>query len=129
MAVGLGLLTELPAHGTMTWTLVPALLVLGVAIPCSFASAAAVALDRTPLEHAGLGSGHLKALQWIGGAFGLALVAAASGGLDTSAAGNGALFAGVRAGFAACTVLASLGVAVSCAGLARARRPQVSPVA
>ena len=112
----------------MTTTLVPGLLVLGVAIPCSFVSASAAALGGTPLEHAGVTSGLLKALQWIGGAFGLALVAAASGGLDAGAGDADSLAESVRTGFLACTFLAVVsGSRVACLGLVRVRRPEASP--
>jgi EmrB/QacA subfamily drug resistance transporter len=126
MATGLCFLSGVPADGPMTTTLVPGLLVLGLAIPCSFVSASAAALGSTPLEQAGVTSGLLKALQWIGGAFGLAIVAAASGGLDTDAGDAGVLAERIRTGFLACTLLAALGVAVACLGLVRVRRPVVA---
>jgi EmrB/QacA subfamily drug resistance transporter len=124
MATGLALLAGLPEDGPMAPTLVPGLLVLGIAIPFSFVSASAAALGGTQPEHAGVASGLLKALQWIGGAFGLALVAAVSGGLDTGSGEAGSLAQSVQAGFLACVVLAAVGLAVATAGLTRGRRTE-----
>ena len=121
MLVGLVLLSRLPGGGSIAGTLVPALLVLSLAVPCVFVAVSAAALGNVAVEHAGVASGLLTAFQWIGGALGLALVAAVTGGVEATATHADAVADSARAGFLACTALAAVGLAVACLGLARTR--------
>jgi len=109
MATGLLSLVRLPADGRLSTSLAPSLLVLGLAIPCLFVSVNAMALGGVPRDQAALASGLLSTLQWIGGALGLALVAAVTDGHAVSAGANGgALVESIHAGFLACGALGVL---------------------
>jgi len=126
LAAGLWLLAAIEPNGQAAWATLATLLVLGLAIPASFVPASAAALAPVPDDRTGIASGLLKALQWIGGALGLALVAATSGGLDTVGADTGSLADGARAGFLALAVLTTAGAVVACDGLVRVRRARLA---
>jgi hypothetical protein len=107
-------------------SLVPSLLVLGLAIPCLFVSVNAAALGAIEADRAALGSGLLSTFQWVGGALGLALVAAVSGDAHSHAgAPAGAVVDGVHTGFLACGALGIAALLVTLAG-ARLRSTAVA---
>ncbi|MEZ5102731.1 MAG: MFS transporter [Thermoleophilia bacterium] len=125
MIVGQLLLLRVDATSGYAGGLLPALVVLGLAIPCLFVGVSVLALEGVPGEHAGAASGLLTAAQWSGGAVGLALVTAAA------AAGAGPLAdaaASFHAGVAACAGLGAVGLALAVALVAVHRRATaVSP--
>jgi EmrB/QacA subfamily drug resistance transporter len=129
LAAGLWALTSIRPDGPAAWATLPALLILGLAIPASFVPASAAALARVTDERTGIASGLLKALQWIGGALGLALVAATSGGLDTGGGNAGSPADGARTGFLALAALSTAGAVLACHRLARLRRARLATAA
>jgi EmrB/QacA subfamily drug resistance transporter len=127
MATGLLFLTRLPADGPLATSLVPGLAVLGLAIPCLFVSVNAAALGRVDPDQAALGSGMLSTLQWMGGALGLALVAALA--RDPAAGADAppsAVVEGVHTGFLACALLGVLALALA-VGVVLAPRLRAAP--
>jgi EmrB/QacA subfamily drug resistance transporter len=126
MTTGLLSLVRVPAEGPLVTSLVPSLLVLGLAIPCLFVSVNAAALGAIEADRAALGSGLLSTFQWVGGALGLALVAAVSGDAHSHAgAPAGAVVDGVHTGFLACGALGIAALLVTLAG-ARLRSTAVA---
>ena len=65
-------------------------------------------------------------MQWIGGALGLALVAATSGGLDTGTENVGLLTTDVKAGSLALAALATLAAAIAAVTVARPWRARLA---
>ncbi|HET9243339.1 MAG TPA: MFS transporter [Gaiella sp.] len=126
LAAGLWLLAAIRPDGQAAWATLPALLILGLAIPASFVPASVAALAPVPVDRTGIASGLLKALQWIGGALGIALVAATSGGLDTAGADARSLSDGARAGFLALAVVTTGAAMVACHGFVRVRRARLA---
>jgi EmrB/QacA subfamily drug resistance transporter len=113
MTLGLLLLTRLAPGASYATTLLPGLLVMGLAIPFVFVGAGAAALSGVHPDDAGLASGLLAASQWVGGAIGLALVSAVSGwsGHTGGVVSTPDLLAdGVRHGLWVCVALGSLGL-------------------
>ncbi len=95
---------------------------VGAGIPSVFVSVSAAALGEVDPDQAGIASGVVRASQWIGGALGLALVAAVSGGVDAGASESESLHGHVHSGFLVCTVLSVLALFAACLGVMRVRR-------
>ncbi len=123
-ASGLLILSGLPSDGPFVVQLTTGLLVLGVAIPCLSVSVPATALDGVRGSDAGVGSGLLTTFQWVGGAFGFALVTAIAG--DPQASGREHVEATIRSGFTACAVLCIVAFALALATLRRPRAAAAS---
>ncbi|MCW2975525.1 MAG: hypothetical protein JWM06_806 [Actinomycetia bacterium] len=128
-AVGLALLTQLPAHGHYFQDLFPALVVSGIGMAFTFVPMTIAALTGVTGADAGIASGLINTTRQIGGAVGLAAVstiAATSGshGVATSLAGAD-LTHGFRTAFAVLTGLALIGVAVAVKFIASPPRPAV----
>jgi EmrB/QacA subfamily drug resistance transporter len=111
------LLGQLPEDATFGHDFLPALLLLGFAIPALFLSVTKTALGSAPREVSGVASALLSTSIWLGGAVGVA-VAASFVGAEGAVAGDAA--DGVRAGFQFCAVLAGGGLLI---GLGLAGRP------
>jgi hypothetical protein len=99
MTAALALLAPAPAGGSYAADLLPGLLVMGLAIPLVFLAVNVLALQGAPPHDAGLASGMLNTSQWVGGAAGVAVLAAA----------------GTGPGLWACAALGAAGTAVALA--------------
>jgi EmrB/QacA subfamily drug resistance transporter len=122
MTCGLLSLARLPVDGPLVTTLAPSLVILGLAIPCLFVSVNAAALGGVDPDQAALGSGTLSTFQWVGGALGLALVAAVADDPDSGvAAPADAIVESVHDGFLACGLLGVVALAVAVAVATRMR--------
>jgi EmrB/QacA subfamily drug resistance transporter len=75
VAICMAYLTHLPAQGSYVVDLLPAFLVLGLGMGCSFVPISIAALAGISGREAGLASGMINTSQQIGGALGLALLA------------------------------------------------------
>jgi EmrB/QacA subfamily drug resistance transporter len=117
MTAALALLARVGPGGSYAADLLPALLVLGAAIPLLFLTINMTALEGAPAHRAGLASGLLNTSQWVGGALGAAAAAALAGG---AVASPDALAGGLRTGF---LVLVGLGFAGTALALALLRVP------
>jgi EmrB/QacA subfamily drug resistance transporter len=118
MALGLLLFARAPADGRFLLDVLPGMLVLGVGAAFGFMAVILAATADVPEEEAGLASGLVNTSQQMGGALGLAALAAVAAYVTGSAAPEGnvaALNAGYHAAFlagAGCVVLGALFAAV-----------------
>jgi MFS family permease len=87
VAPGLALLTRIPVHGRYTIDLLPAMLLVGLGAGLAFPAIMTLGMSDTTPEDSGLASGLVNTTQQIGGALGLAILAA------TATAHTGALMA------------------------------------
>ena len=118
MALGLLLFARAPADGRFLLDVLPGMLVLGVGAAFGFMAVILAATADVPEEEAGLASGLVNTSQQMGGALGLAALAAVAAYVTGSAGPEGnvaALNAGYHAAFlagAGCVVLGALFAAV-----------------
>ena len=117
VAVGLGLLTQLPAHGHYFWDLFPAFVVSGIGMAFTFVPMTIAGLTGVARADAGVASGLINTSRQIGGAVGLAAVStiaatSTSHGLTSSLAGGG-LTHGFQTAFDVLTALALVGAAIA----------------
>ena len=118
MALGLLLFARAPADGRFLLDVLPGMLVLGVGAAFGFMAVILAATADVPEEEAGLASGLVNTSQQMGGALGLAALAAVAAYVTGSADPEGnvaALNAGYHAAFlagAGCVVLGALLAAV-----------------
>ncbi|MEO6859732.1 MAG: MFS transporter, partial [Solirubrobacteraceae bacterium] len=129
IAVALGLLARVPAHGSYALDMLPTLVLLGTGIGISFPSLMTLAMSGATPEDAGLASGLVNTTVQIGGALGLAVLAtlAASRTSDLRAGGSGlpaALTGGYQLAFAVGAGLVVLGIVVTLALLRPERTSQ-----
>jgi predicted MFS family arabinose efflux permease len=129
MGVGSLLLTQASVSGTYFGDIFFALLVFGPGIGLAFVTATVAALAGVAEDESGLASGLSNTAFQIGGALGVAIVStvAVSRSEDYLAANEGAsplvvLNEGFQSAFAACLVLAGIGVALALLLLGRPRR-------
>ncbi len=120
MAAGVLLLARIPADGALAPRLLPALLVLGVAVPTVAVAVPAMALGSVATDDAAAGSGLLTTFQWVGGALGFALMSAIAGS-PLGAATPQAIAGAAQKGFLACAALLLVASAANVGGLVRAR--------
>jgi MFS family permease len=106
VSVAAGLLAHAPAHAGYVTDLLPALVILGLGIGLAFPSASITAMSAVREESAGLASGISSTAHEIGGALGVAVLAAVAAGSSTIADGNRAAFA-VAAAAGVCLVALS----------------------
>ena len=133
LAAGMTLLTRVPADGRYLTDLLPALLVLGVGIGLALPTVTTVAMSAATESDAGLASGLVNTAQQVGGAFGIAVLAALATArtdrlLAEGEAARQALAAGFRLSFGVAAGLAVAAFVLAAAVLRpEARRPdQVS---
>ena len=118
MALGLLLFARAPADGRFLLDVLPGMLVLGVGAAFGFMAVILAATADVPEEEAGLASGLVNTSQQMGGALGLAALAAVAAYVTGPASPEGnvaALNAGYHAAFlagAGCVVLGALFAAV-----------------
>jgi EmrB/QacA subfamily drug resistance transporter len=129
-ALGLGWLTQLSPGANYVDDLLPAFLLLGVAIGLSAPSVQIGALTGVAGRTIGLASGLVETMREIGGAVGIAaastvLVARTQDAseLTDPAARESALFDAFQAAFGVALVLAVLGVVVAAVAFPRANEP------
>jgi EmrB/QacA subfamily drug resistance transporter len=115
MATGLLLFARTPVVGTFLVDVLPGMLVLGAGASFAFMAVILASTAGVPGEEAGLASGLVNTSQQMGGALGLAALAAVSAAYTTGSAGSGSdlaiLNAGDHAAFlvgAGCVVLAAV---------------------
>ena len=115
-ALGLGLSAIAPVNGSYLASVFPAMLLLGVGMGISFPTLMMFAMSDADSENSGLVSGLINTTAQVGGAFGLAILAAAAAartqaGLAAGENGARALTAGYHLSFgiaAVCLVLAAV---------------------
>lgn len=121
MAAGLSLLLRVPTHATFLTDLVPAYGLIGLGLGFAEVAAQVAAFTGVPDEEAGIAGGALETAREMGGAIGVALLAAVAVG-GTSPTGS---FHHIAAGAA---LLALAGAAVAGTLLRRATRlPSPTP--
>ncbi len=127
-AVGMALLTRVPAGADYVTDLLPALLLAGLAIGLSAPTVQIAALSRVEGKTVGLASGLVETMREIGGAVGIAAVSTAlasrtadANALTDPAARQAALADGFQSAFTVTLVLAILGVLVAAIAFPRSR--------
>lgn len=122
--VGTGslLLSRIPAHGGFVRDLLPGLLLFGPGLGACAVAGSIAALTGVGERESGVASGINTAAFQIGGAFGVAVVTSVALS-HTGGPGPAGLTAGYRAGFTACALLATAGLAGAAALLGASRRP------
>ena len=115
MATGLLLFARTPVVGTFLVDVLPGMLVLGAGASFAFMAVILASTAGVPGEEAGLASGLVNTSQQMGGALGLAALAAVSAAYTTGSAGSGSDLAILNAGYHAaflvgtgCVVLAAV---------------------
>src|SRR5919112_286222 len=115
MAAGLLLFARTPVVGNFLVDVLPGMLVLGAGASFAFMAVILASTAGVPREEAGLASGLVNTSQQMGGALGLAALAAVSAAYTTGSAGSGSdlsiLNSGYHAAFlvgAGCVVLAAV---------------------
>jgi EmrB/QacA subfamily drug resistance transporter len=122
MAAGHLVCARLPTEDPFLTTLLPGLLVLGIAIPCLGVAVPTAALAGVRPDDAGIGSGLLTTFQWVGGSLGFAFVTAIAGTTSSAgSAGSAATVAYVHAGFVASAALCALALVIFVTAPARFR--------
>jgi EmrB/QacA subfamily drug resistance transporter len=131
-AVGLALLTQVSPGANYADDLLPALLLMGIAIGLSAPSVQIGALTGVAGRMVGLASGLVETMREIGGAVGIAAVSTVLtartrdlNSIEDPAARQSALFDAFQSAFTVTLVLALLGVVV--AAIAFPRKPAVEP--
>jgi predicted MFS family arabinose efflux permease len=102
--------------GVPYWELVPPLVLSGTGVAMASPAAQSAVLTSIVVEHVGKASGALSMIRQLGGAFGIAVFAAAG-----SYASSHTFIAGARPALGACAALALLGATAGTT--LRARRP------
>jgi EmrB/QacA subfamily drug resistance transporter len=134
-ALGLWLLTQVSPGASYLDDLLPALLLMGVAIGFGAPSVQIGALTGVAGRTVGLASGLVETMREIGGAVGIAAVSTVLTArtrdvdeIDDTAARQSALFDGFQAAFTVSLVFAVVGVVVAAIAFPRATRMQQRPV-
>jgi MFS family permease len=109
MGVAFASFARIGAGSDYVTTLLPGLVVLGLGIPLLFVSSAAIAVERIPSEHTGVGSGLLSTCQWLGGAVGVTLVPAIGPGTPHASLER------LHTAFLTCAGIAGLGLVLALA--------------
>ena len=115
MAAGLLLFARSPVGGSFLVDVLPGMLVLGVGAAFAFMAVILAATAGVPENEAGLASGLVNTSQQMGGALGLAALAAVAAVYTTTVAGRGSGVAALNSGYhvaflvgAGCVVLGAL---------------------
>jgi EmrB/QacA subfamily drug resistance transporter len=113
MALGLLLFARAPVGGSFLVNVLPGMLVLGVGAAFAFVAVILASTAGVPEDEAGLASGLVNTSQQMGGALGLAVLAAVAAAYSASLAGSqpAALNSGYHAAFlvgAGCVVLGAI---------------------
>ena len=132
-ALGLALLTQVSPGANYVNDLLPALLLMGVAIGLSAPSVQIGALTGVPGRTVGLASGLVETMREVGGAVGIAAASTAlasrtrdASAITNPAARESAMFDAFQSAFTVTFALAVLGVLV--AAIAFPRTPQAEPL-
>jgi EmrB/QacA subfamily drug resistance transporter len=108
--IGSALFAVTPDHASYVRDLLPGLLVLGFGMGLAFPATSITAMSEIRDEIAGLASGLTSTAHEIGGAIGVAILAAIAAGSSTIEGGNHTAFAAAAIGGAALVALASTAV-------------------
>jgi EmrB/QacA subfamily drug resistance transporter len=120
-ASGLGLLTQLPVHGSYAANVLPAIVLASLGMGAVFMPLTLIATTGLDDEHQGLASGLFNTSQQIGGALGLAVLSTLAASKTSSAGGSPshALVVGFHWAFGAGAVLMVAALVVTVALLRR----------
>jgi MFS family permease len=115
LAAGLAVLARLPADASYAVDLLPALLLLGAGAGLALPTVTALAMSDATDADAGLASGLANTSQQVGGALGIAVLAAVAAARTAALGGSGAaaLAGGFRLAFAVAAMLALAAFAVA----------------
>jgi MFS family permease len=119
LTAGYALFLRLGSTASYPKLLLPTMLLLGLGFAIGFPSLNVQAAGGVANEEQGLASGLLNTSFQIGGAFGLAIVAAVVTGRTGTSHATGAVLSGFRDGVLVATAVGVLGLAISLTGLAR----------
>jgi EmrB/QacA subfamily drug resistance transporter len=108
--IGSALFAVTPDHASYVRDLLPGLLVLGFGMGLAFPATSITAMSEIRDEIAGLASGLTSTAHELGGAIGVAILAAIAAGSSTIEGGNHTAFAAAAIGGAALVALASTAV-------------------
>ena len=126
MALGLLLFARTPVDGSFLVDVLPGMLVLGVGASFAFMAIILASTTGVPPHEAGLASGLVNTSQQMGGALGLAALAAAAAAYTASIAGSRPTLAALNSGYHAAFLLGAGGLilgALIAATLLRHVRP------
>jgi predicted MFS family arabinose efflux permease len=118
---GYALFLRIDADPTYAWVILPSMLLIGTGFALAFPSLNIQATAGVANDEQGLASGLLNTSVQIGGAVGLAVVAAVVTTQTGSGTSSAALLDGFHPGLAVVTILASLGFLASLSGVAAER--------
>jgi EmrB/QacA subfamily drug resistance transporter len=113
MAAGLLLFARTPVVGSFLVDVLPGMLVLGVGAAFAFMAVILASTAGVPREEAGLASGLVNTSQQMGGALGLAALAAVSTSYAAGTAGSGSDLAVLNAGYHAAFLAGAGGVVLA----------------
>ncbi len=131
LGVGLLTFTQLDVDGSYWRDLFPGFLLVGIGMPFVFVPVTIAAVAGVSYDQAGLASGLINTSQQIGGALGIAVLAAVANQVTTSAAADGTSAAQASVdGFTTAFWLAAAAAAVGVVAIAVfVRRSELSPAA
>jgi EmrB/QacA subfamily drug resistance transporter len=119
MGVGLVFFTQISADGSYWSDLFPGFLIIGLGMPFVFVPVTIAAVAGVSHDEAGLASGLINTSQQIGGALGIAVLAAVANHVTTSQAADGTAAAQAAVdGFTAAFWVAAAAAAVGVAAIA-----------
>jgi EmrB/QacA subfamily drug resistance transporter len=119
MGVGLVFFTQISADGSYWSDLFPGFLIIGLGMPFVFVPVTIAAVAGVSHDEAGLASGLINTSQQIGGALGIAVLAAVANHVTTSQAADGTAAAQAAVdGFTAAFWIAAAAAAVGVAAIA-----------
>jgi predicted MFS family arabinose efflux permease len=119
LTAGYALFLRLGSTASYPKLLLPTMLLLGLGFAIGFPSLNVQAAGGVANEEQGLASGLLNTSFQIGGAFGLAIVAAVVTGRTGTSHASATVLSGFRDGVLVATAIGILGLAISLTGLAR----------
>jgi EmrB/QacA subfamily drug resistance transporter len=133
IAAGLGLYARVPIHGHFVTDVLPAGLLMGTGVGVSMAALMTLAMSGVAPDQAGLASGLVNTTAQVGGALGLAVLAALSStrthdALTSGVGSHAALTAGYHLGFAIGALLVVAAILVAVVALERAPQPAAHAV-
>jgi MFS family permease len=125
MATGVLLLVQVPVAGVYFRDLFPGLILFGLGLGGTSVACSVAALSGVAERHSGLASGINSAAFQVGGALGVAVISTVVASATTRPT-PAALTSAFHAGFAACAVIAAVGVLITLTMLTKPKAPALT---
>jgi len=125
MATGVLLLVQVPVAGVYFRDLFPGLILFGLGLGGTSVACSVAALSGVAERHSGLASGINSAAFQVGGALGVAVISTVVASATTRPT-PAVLTSAFHAGFAACAVIAAVGVLVTLTMLTKPKAPALT---